>query len=199
MMHLSVLRAWTIASIIALAGCTTSQPNRLYTLADPPSPSASAMTHPKMAIGIGNISLPEYLDRPQIVTRSSATRMEIAEFDRWVEPLGAMTRRVLLQTLRNELGTDKVVILPQSRAVNVDYQVAVDVTRFDAQQGGDMILDARWVVLSGDSGEILRDGRTVLQLPTGDAPGLQQTVDAMSKAWTMLGVEISQAVAHLAQ
>ena len=123
--------------------------------------------------------------------------MEVAEFDRWVEPLSAMTRRTLLQTLRNDLGTDKIVIFPQSRTVSVDYQVAVDVTRFDAMRGGDMTLDARWLVLNSDGSEVLRDGRTVVLLPTGDSTSLQETVNAMSNGWTTLGTEIAQAISSV--
>jgi uncharacterized protein len=191
-------RLLAVAAAAWLAACSISQPTKLYTFADPPSGTKPAFAHPGLAIGISNISLPDYLDRPQIVTRSGATQMEVAEFDRWVEPLSAMTRRTLLQTLRNDLGTDKIVIFPQSRTVSVDYQVAVDVTRFDAMRGGDMTLDARWLVLNSDGSEVLRDGRTVVLLPTGDGTSLQETVNAMSNGWTTLGTEIAQAISSVA-
>ncbi|WP_159715167.1 PqiC family protein [Geminicoccus flavidas] len=183
--------------ILGLVACATSQPTRLHTFADPPMPERPVRPDSRLAIGIADIALPDYLDRPQIVTRTSATRMDVAEFDRWVESLDAITRRNLLQSLRNHLGTDKIVILPQSRPVRLDYQVAVDVTRFDAVLGGEMTLDARWLVLDGAGDQVLQDGRVLLSLPTGEATDLQGTVDAMSEGWSRLGTEVSSAISVL--
>ena len=77
--------------LLTLAGCETSEQARLYTLSGLPFTAASASIQPAstsaLAIGIGPVTLPFYLDRPQIVRRTSPNRLEIAEFDRWAEPL----------------------------------------------------------------------------------------------------------------
>ena len=46
-------------------------------------------------IGVGPVTVPDYLDRPQIATRSSSSSLQFSEFDRWAEPLEKNLMRVL--------------------------------------------------------------------------------------------------------
>ena len=189
-----------LATCLALAGCADSQPTRFYTLAAvPDAPSEALPALPAdLAVGIGPVTLPPYLDRPQLVTRAGSNRAVLADFDSWVEPLQGMFARVLAENLALHLGTDDVLMLPQRRPLALDYQVEVDVTRFDVDTSGNAVLEARWWVLGRDGERLLRSGRSSITEPTqvGDYTA---AAGALSRALGAMSLEIARALADQAQ
>ena len=75
-------------------------PTRFYllpTLTDVSSPAA--MGERALTIGVGPVTLPPYLDRPQIVTRASRAQLHLAELDQWAASLQDTVARVLAENL----------------------------------------------------------------------------------------------------
>ncbi len=99
-----------------------------------------------MVVAIGPVSLPDYVDRPQIVTRESAYAVKVASFDQWAGSLGDMVPRVLIENVAAALPEDRVVGFPSVSGTAFDYRVAVEITRFDADQTGAATLAARWQI-----------------------------------------------------
>jgi uncharacterized protein len=186
------------AACLASAGCADSQPTRFYTLAAVPDAPGEALPAlpPDLTVGIGPVTLPPYLDRPQLVTRAGSNRAVLAEFDSWVEPLQGMFARVLAENLTLLLGTDDVLMLPQRRAL--DYQVEVDVTRFDVDTGGNAVLDARWWLLGRDGERLLRGGRSTITEPT-QAGDYTAAAGALSRALGAMSREIARAIGDQAR
>ena len=119
------------AFLSVLGGCLGgSSPSRFYLLS-PLSASESPVAASGVAIGVGPISLPQYLDRSQIVTRKGENQLHLAEFDRWAESLQKSFTRVLVLNLSTLLSTDRVALHPWNRSTPIDYQVIVDVARCD--------------------------------------------------------------------
>jgi hypothetical protein len=149
---------------LALASCADSQPTRFYTLAGlPDAPSEAMPAHTSdLMVGVGPVTLPAYLDRPQLVTRAGSNRMVLADFDSWAEPLDGLFARVLADNLALLLGTDEVLLLPQRRPMPLDYQVEVDVARFDVDAEGNANLDARWWVYGRGGERLLQSGRSTI-------------------------------------
>ena len=161
-----MIRAWllrfvVVAACLASASCADSQPTHFYTLSPLATSSrgASPTTMPDLTVGVGPVTLPTYLDRPQLVTRAGGNRMVLADFDSWVDPMPGMFARVLGENLALLLGTDDVLMLPQRRDVALDRQVEVDVTRFDVDDAGNAVLDARWWVYGRNGEKLLRSDR----------------------------------------
>ncbi len=71
-------KSWVLVIFLAIitAGCATSPPARFYTLngIDKPEHAPPTTTGKEETIGVGPVSIPAYLDRPQIVTLSGKTR-----------------------------------------------------------------------------------------------------------------------------
>ena len=181
------------ALLIWMVGCAgSSAPTRLYVLTPGPEaavvPSgAGAACSP--ALGVGPVRLPGLLDRPQIVTRRGADEITQAEFDRWAEPLADSVPRVLAENLAALQKTDRIAIFPWNPDGSVQYQLVVDVMRFDGAVGGDVVLDARWRILA-TNGKELEINRSVLTQPTGRT-GYQAVVTAMSHALAALSREVA--------
>ena len=133
-----------------------------------------------MAIGIGPVTLPKYLDRPQIVTFTSPYALNVAEFDRWAEPLESTFVRVLAENLALLLPTARVVVSPWPGSTPLDYQVTVEVSDFSGQLGGESSLMARWSLFRGEGQEALVSRRSRFKAPAG-APGYEAMVAAMSQ------------------
>ena len=76
-----------IVGVLIVSGCSLTQPSRFYTLSSL-SDAGAAKTEAQtdLAVGVGPISLPNYTDRPEVVTRASPNEFYFAEFDRWAEP-----------------------------------------------------------------------------------------------------------------
>jgi uncharacterized protein len=136
------------------AGCSfldpKPDPSRFFSLTPLPRAGQRAQDAAgtnALALGIGPIKFPGYLDRQQLVTRISQNRFAVAENDRWAEPLQENFLRVLSQNLSILLHTDRVVTYPWERSQSPTYQVQVEVLRFEPNAEQLVELWARWSIL----------------------------------------------------
>jgi uncharacterized lipoprotein YmbA len=199
MMNQSSVRPLTFVLaglILALSGCGQTQPSNFYLLSVLPAPEAPIGSTPasQLALGVGPVSLPSYLDRPQLVTRASPNRLAFAEFDRWAESLKDMFPRTLAENLSALLGTDRVFVVPRRSAPRLDYQVAVEVLRFDMGTDGQAVLSARWTIFGEDGKEALLLRKSVLTEQVTLAGDPEGMVVAMSRAIEALSREIARAI-----
>ena len=184
--------------LVLTGGCLgRSDPIRYYVLTDAARPagvSPSAEPAKGAALGVGPITLPRYLDRPNIVTRRGA-EIDVAEFDRWSEPLSEGVPRTVAANLSSLLGTDRVAVFPWPVDRDVQYQVVIDVIRFDGSLGADVLLEARWRIVAPERKDLLIRYSTVHEA-TGD-PGYLGLVGGMSRSLVTLSGEIAQAIKEL--
>ncbi len=96
------------------------------------------------AVAIASPSLPPYLERSELVTRTGDGRLEIHEKDLWSEPLDAAITRVLAENLRRLTGSTN--IQPASSFITRDYThlVEIRIERFDPQSDGALLLECTW-------------------------------------------------------
>lgn len=190
-----------IASALLLTGCAESKPSRFYVLT--PLDAAKEPTGAiGPALGVGPVVIPQYLDRPQIVTRSSDNRLDLAEFDQWGGRIGDNITRALAENLSGLLKTDRVSIYPWTDSSALTAQISVDITQFERDQSGTVTLTAFWTIADAQSGKILRNGRSNIQKPiapgaTGDAGGFDGITAAMSAALASFSEEIAAAIRSL--
>jgi uncharacterized lipoprotein YmbA len=150
-----------------------------------------------LELAIGPVSVPAYLDRPQIVTRGPGNEVTLSEFDRWAEPLKDNITSVLTDNLSRLLPTERVSVYPSSLARDLDLRVTLEVIRFDGSMGGDVVLDARWSVIPADAEAPLRTERSGITQPASDS-GYAAVVNAMNRALDSLSREIAAGVRHAA-
>ncbi len=182
-----------------LAGCAETSPTRFYTLSDmggSPAVAARAAAN-RLAIAVGPVNLPEYLDRPQVVRRSGPNTFDVAGFDSWGEPLEDMFPRIVAQNLSTLLATDRVFVIPRRRLPTVDYQVEIEVLRFDANVGGDAVLEARWEVFDGEGKQLLLDKTTVSEPVL--APVVGESYEPVVAAMSAVVAEFSRQIAQTIQ
>jgi uncharacterized lipoprotein YmbA len=145
---------------------------------------------------VGPIKFSEYLDRTEIVTRSSSNKITFSDFDVWAGSLAEDFSRVLAENLSVLLSTESVIVYPGPKPSSVDYQIAVDVIRFDGPLGGDVSLIARWAVLQGKDKKLVSVRKSTIIEPSG-ARGYEPIVAADSRAVEKLSREIAEAIRTL--
>src|SRR5262245_54561997 len=105
-------------ALFVLSGCLGSTPPTQFYLV----PSLTGDTAPPVSAGqrdltlaVGPVTVPPYLDRPQIVTRTSRAKLGLADFDHWAGPLADTIARVLSEDLALLIPTERVVLSPWPR------------------------------------------------------------------------------------
>ena len=182
-----------LAALVSVAGCGTPAKLNYYTLsAQPASPPAVASASRALNVYVGPITIPEAVDRPQMVMRIDANRVELVELERWAEPLKAAIPRFIADTLARELATSTVMTSRQSATLTFDYRVAVDVQRFDFSAGDGAAIDALWTIRTA-SETVPRTGRSEAREPTA-ARDSQAMAAAQSRALEKVAREIAAAI-----
>lgn len=186
-----------LASVATLSGCGATDPSRFYVLSALRSEDAHGekRQHARaVAVGVGPIEVARYLDRPQIVMRTSPNRLDLSEFDKWAEPLADNIARVLSENLSGLLHTDRVLIYPWG-ATPVDYRVEIRITRFDGQRGGDVLLVSHWTVLKERGAVVLASRKSRFSRPIAGG-GLEAVAVAMSEILEQLSREIAATITN---
>jgi uncharacterized lipoprotein YmbA len=162
------------------------------------SDNAPAELH-RVRIGIGPMGFPDYLQRSQIVTRrAGGTEIILDETHRWAEPLPENFSRVLAENVSSRLGTERLFIHPWNRGTTLDYQVPIDILRFDVDEQQQVMLDVRWRVLGSD-GQTRAGPRRQRIVIHGDSPDFAGVVMAQSRAVARLGASIADEIGELAR
>jgi uncharacterized lipoprotein YmbA len=154
-------RRWLAILPFLVQACTVlaprQDPSRYFILTAAPggSPPEFVAGDHQIAVGVGPVSFPGYLKRTEMVTRVDADRVKLSTENRWAEPLDSNFQRVLCQDLAQTLGIDRVVQFPWYGNPQIDYQVEVQVHRFDTDEQGRSQLSANWLIKDGHSGAVL--------------------------------------------
>ena len=190
---MSIRRLFCLAAcVVAAAACGSSAETSFYVL-DTVADRAAAGGGSKVSVGVGPVNLPPYLDRPQIVTRTGPTTLDVADFDHWAEPLHPAFVRVVADHLSARLGTEEVFLFPWTVTTRVDVQVRIDVVQFDSDPSGQATLVARWFLVGSDGSPLTPVKRSVVTAPAAST-SFADTAAALSEAVADLGKEIADAV-----
>jgi uncharacterized lipoprotein YmbA len=192
-----------LVAVAGMVGCnlTTSQLTHFYVLtplarSDRLQPIAGDQL--ELALGVGPVILPLYLDRPQIVTRRDANRLDLAEFEQWAEPLQDSVIRILAENLSLLLSTQQIEVFPWQRSARFDHQIVVTILQFENQSAAEVVLTARWV-LYGASGEEEQMRNTFTVVVPQAAEDYTSIVSAMSHALGALSRDIAVSLRAIAQ
>lgn len=197
--HQIVLIALSVCLIFS-SGCARTRQARFYTLHSMSSSESKilpeSITH-NLSIGIGPVRFPKYLDRPQIVTRTKYNEVNIAEFHRWAGSLEDEFSSVLADNLSVLLSTDHLYLFPWRSSIPIEYQAAMEVSRFDGGFGGNINLRTRLTIIEGKGKKVLLYKNISLSEPVKGG-SYEALVAAQSRAMKHLSSEIADAIKNLA-
>jgi len=191
-------------AVVILAGCSVASvleprkdPSQFYVLTPMESSArgvpitySSGDSHKVIAIGLGPVKFPAYLNRDEMVTRSSPNKVELSDINRWAEPLDKNFVTVLAQNLTTLLSA-QVKTFPWYRPAHLDYQIALDVTRFDTDSKGNATIIGRWEIEDPDTGAVLNSGDVNVSDP---AQSGETNAATLSRALGDVSTQLADAV-----
>ena len=198
-----LLRRLKYVSIIflslALTGCLGGQspPTNFYMLSPlSPSPAetSSASTEARIHIGLETVVVAEYLNRSEIVVNLDNTIYQLADFNKWAEPLSDNLTRVLEENLTKLLQNDSInVSLASESSIPFDYRLEVDVLRLDGNLGDQVTLVTQWALLEAEEDDLIWMRRSEYQEQAADNT-YKELVLAKSRTIERLSQDIAVAV-----
>ena len=180
-------------ALLLSTGCARSPQRSYYSLQGPAAaqPRGPAFTPGRMDVVLGPVTLPDSVDRPQIVTRDGENRLAIDDLHRWAQPLTGEVAAVLAASLYRDLGKTTLVGIQGKETAASDplFRVAVDIQRFEAAPGQSATVEAAWMIRLKGSVAPLR-GLSQAREPATDA-----SYDALAKAYARALGRISREIA----
>jgi len=147
-------------------------------------------------IGIGPVKIPEYLNRPQMVTQDKKKMLQFAQFDRWGGSLDTGLARLIREDLTVMLPGAKLTLYPWDPSIAVKYQVSVEVVQLDSKLDKDMFLVVQWMVIDVQNSKTVIIKRSEFRQPIvpQNYSGLAKT---LSTACASLSSQIAEALGTL--
>lgn len=192
---LAPLQACLLAA--TLAACAGSPATHFYTMtaAGDGLGAAAAAIDIAYSVAVGPVTLPELVDRPQMVVRVATNQVKIVETHRWAQPLGSEIARVVAGDLGKLLSNARVSSHAENASANADYRVLIDVQRLDAALGDAVTIEAQWELRSRADGKRLV-GRSHVRQAVG-GPGYDSLVAAHADVLESVSRDIAQAIQTL--
>jgi uncharacterized lipoprotein YmbA len=191
------LKIFIIVSVLLFSGaCASTAPSKFYTLNSikmQKDIQENIVKASSYALAVGPVTIPDYMDRPQIITRSSTYEMYLDEFNRWAGALDEDITRVLTENLSVLLSQEKISISAWQWGSIAKYRVPIDVRRFDIMPDGNVLLIANWSVIDQKAKQTLSTLETqITESITGQ--DYNAKVSAMSKALEALSRNIADVI-----
>lgn len=146
-------------------------------------------------ISVGPVRMSPYLKRKQLVIRSGENKLIIREFNRWGEPLRENFQRVLVENLYLLLSTPHIYEFDHLLGKDIDFQVIIDIKRFDVSDSGQAVLSAFWSITDSEGRRLLRD-KTVIHLEIRCLES-RTIVKTLNKILTDFSIEIAETILSL--
>jgi hypothetical protein len=170
--------ALALGLVLALAGCLGStQEPRFFTLtsvARPADPPLAA--RPELGLVLGQVELPRYLDRAELVTRSGAHGLQVHNGVRWG-------------------GSLRIAVYPNEARFPVSYRVLLELLEFGSAPGHPVALRTRWTIAAAD-GRAMAVGATDRE-ETPASASWEDYIAAHGAALAAVTREIAERIATL--
>jgi uncharacterized lipoprotein YmbA len=182
-----------VAAAALLAACLSAPKERFYTLSAAEPAKRPAAAGAGYWVAVGPVTLPELVDRPQLVIRVGPQRVAILEEHRWAEPLKSAIPQLVAHELAARLGGAQTSVYHASAAQAADYRVLIDIQLFEARPGEEVRVEALWQIRGRKKGGDAPRGRTVAREPV-EGEGYEAIVAAQERALATLSLEIAAAL-----
>lgn len=190
-----------LLKVLLLASCSTTPAVKYYTLNpsfDIQPDNIQTVSGDVLAIGVGPVELPKFLDRPQILTRKSQSRVMVSEFHRWAGSFSEDFLRVLTKNISLLLPAQRVSAYPWTDQFSPTYRITLTVDQFDGQFGGDVVLNVTWFVWNqNDANELVVKHTRIKEAVS--AENYEALVEAHSRAIATLSNAIADEIARVSE
>jgi uncharacterized protein len=180
-----------LPSLLILTCCGVLTPvkdSAVHHVLDPLVPDR-ALTTSSPSMAINRPSIPGYLDRQQLVTRSGGQLM-ISNVDLWGEPLDVAIARVTASNLSRLTGSAN--IQPVENFITLDYPSLLEwrITRFEPDVSNQMVLEGTWKLQPVKGSKSTNHFFRIVTEISSSQPPIVARVDAMNQCLEKLARQI---------
>jgi len=192
--HLLILCMTVLAT-----ACISNPTQRTYYYVINPVPADTTIQVkdngiPSPALEIVSLSLPQYLDRPQIVTRSTAHQLKINDYHRWGGNLRKNITSVIAKNLSNHLGTPNIFVVPHVSQSRITHRLMIEILAFEKGPGQIVSLSTRWTLADMDKSTANIVKVQDMQFKLAEGAKIEDTVDAMGQLLGKLSQHIAETI-----
>ncbi len=189
----SILLATLLSSCALL---TKSKDERTY-YAFRSSSASPIANKPSLEAHVRSVSIPGYLDRTQLVSRTNANEVNVLDRFLWAESLDKEVARTVAASLRQLLGTSQVVALDSELApLSTGLKIDIEITRFELDQDGNVIFEGLYLIANRTDTEKGRNQSFRFTAPvTTSVDQKAAVVAAMNSCLDELSLDIARTLA----
>jgi hypothetical protein len=181
-------------ALLLLSACASAPPDQFYRLGATATVPAATLRQTPVVL-IAPVSVPDLVDRPQIVTLGPGSRVQVNDQLRWAEPLKLAIGRLLAERISSRLGLAQVWAYPAEPGTEAQLRVNVAVQRFESEPGVSASSTVLWTVRRARDGQT-RSGRSEARGVPADA-SIGALVEAHGQALAQVGDQLAAALAEL--
>jgi len=164
-----------LPALLLLSACSSkSDFYRLH-----PSQIQRSGSHPlytRQVLGIGEVQVPDYLEKSAMVTFQNKEQVKIHEEQRWAGSLDKNIQSVLTQNLSALLPHTTVLAYPWNEPLRDRYRLYLSVDHFDGDANGTVTLSGHWSLVDQESDEVTTgESFHYTERGTPDTPGIVAT------------------------
>jgi uncharacterized lipoprotein YmbA len=174
--------------LIVLAACGSTPPSDYYVLS---AAATETPTGDSPSLGVGPVSIPEYLNRNSMVFNRDGNKLEIASFARWAEPLESGISRVLSINLASRLNTEDIQVFPWHPSQAPDYAVGVRLLVLDSNSVRAQLV-AEWSLRTKKDGSA--EVRRIVSLEE-TTTGVELSPENVARSYSNLLAKLSDKIA----
>ncbi|KTC83437.1 PqiC family protein [Legionella cincinnatiensis] len=134
-----------------LVACTRSKEPQYYLLNPIAMPNKQMNHYNNLHLGIDDITIPAYLEKPQIMISYSPNRVELEEYHQWAGALDKNIKSVISTNLSSLLPGAIVESSPWNVKFKPNYQLQIDIEQFTIDMQGNSILRAEFILYHQDN------------------------------------------------
>lgn len=186
--------AYVVAAVLLVVGCAQRADPNLYVIAPAVDAVSRNGSGGEPLVAVARVSLPEYLDRSQLVSRSGANALVVDDDNRWGEPLADSLPRVLSENLSHYLPGGRVVTPEEARGQKVPYEYVVALDAYEPDGRGNAVMRGHWLLRDTRKGKVVAEGVIDERRPL-PSPQAADVVAALNDNLTDASRQIADATA----
>jgi uncharacterized lipoprotein YmbA len=177
-----------LIALVLLAGCASGSKSFYVLTAEGPAPTGGGV-----GLGVGPVTLAEYIDRASLVIAEAPNQLAVAENHRWAGDLSAAVARITATNLGRRLHTGNVRTYPWNNDGEIRYQITLDIRQLHGGNDGYAVIEAGWRAYSLPDRK-LKSSRSFVDREALETDGYQALVAAQSRLLSRLAADIATAL-----
>ncbi|MEO5347304.1 MAG: PqiC family protein [Magnetococcus sp. YQC-9] len=188
-----------LSLLLFLTGCSSpgSPPTRFFLLTAQATQEGDGQSSigrkAGLVVELEPVEIPQYLNRPEMVTRAGGNRLRLERMNQWAGDFKEDIGRVTMENLARLLHSERVSLLPARGESVPDFRIATTIHRFEPDESGQVSLEARWTLFDGRGAQLeTRHARITTRAER--AEDYESMAKAMSQALGQLAQEMGEEI-----